>query len=120
MDKWIWTLAAAACVLVATTGVAQAQDDEAEEAAAPQPKFELSMGQGIAIGAASLGAGLAAIGGGYAISRIGARCIDSMARQPEAAGAMFGPMVVTAAMVEGGMFFAMVVCLLVVLRMTAM
>lgn len=116
MDRrtWIWVLAAG--VLFAAGGVAHAQTD----ATGQEPGRTLTTGEAIAIGAASIGAGLAAIGGGYSISRIGARCIDSMARQPEAAGAMFGPMVVTAAMVEGGMFFAMVVCLLVVLRMTAL
>ncbi len=75
----------------------------------------MSLGKGIAIGLACVGAGIAAIGGGFAVARIGGNCIESMARQPEAAGAMFAPMIVTAAMVEGGMLFAIVVCLLGVL-----
>lgn len=65
---------------------------------------------------ACLGAGLAAGLGGMAIARIGGNSIDAIARQPEASGAMFAPMVVTAAMIEGGMLFAMVVCLLGVLK----
>jgi F-type H+-transporting ATPase subunit c len=65
--------------------------------------------------AKALGAAGAAIGGGFGIARIGSRCVDAIARQPEAAGSMFAPMIVTAAMVEGGMLFAMVVCLLGVL-----
>ena len=83
-----------------------------EKPAAEKPAKQFSLAQGLAIAGACFGAGMAAIGGGWAISRIGGQCIDSMARQPEAAGAMFAPMIVTAAMVEGGMLFAIVVCLL--------
>jgi F0F1-type ATP synthase membrane subunit c/vacuolar-type H+-ATPase subunit K len=39
-----------------------------------------------------------------------------MARQPEAAGSMFAPMIVTAAMIEGAMLFAIVVSLMIVIR----
>ena len=74
-------------------------------------------GRGIAIVGACFGAGMCAIGGGYAIARIGSKCIESIARQPEAAGTMFAPMIVSAAMVEGGMLFAIVVCLLGVLAL---
>jgi F-type H+-transporting ATPase subunit c len=73
-------------------------------------------GVGLAIGGACFGAGVAAVGGGLAVSRIGGNCIEAMARQPEAAGAMFTPMIVTAAMVEGGMLFAMVICLMAILQ----
>lgn len=76
---------------------------------------EFSVAKAIAIVGSCLGAGLCAIGGGYGIARIGSTCIESMARQPEAGGTMFAPMVVSAAMIEGGMLFAIVVCLLGVL-----
>ncbi|MFP4356734.1 MAG: ATP synthase F0 subunit C [Phycisphaerae bacterium] len=46
------------------------------------------------------------------MSRIGGRCIESIGRQPEAGGSMFAPMVITAAMVEGATFFAILVCLI--------
>ena len=74
-----------------------------------------TMAKALGIVGACLGAAGAAIGGGFGIARIGSRCVDAIARQPEAAGSMFAPMIVTAAMVEGGMLFAMVVCLLGVL-----
>lgn len=74
------------------------------------------LAKGIAIVGVCLGAGICAVGGGYGIARIGSACIESIARQPEAGGAMFAPMVVAAAMVEGGMLFAIVVCLLGVLK----
>ncbi|HAU37016.1 MAG TPA: F0F1 ATP synthase subunit C [Phycisphaerales bacterium] len=73
------------------------------------------MGKALGIVGACLGAGLCSVGGGLGIARIGGNCIESIARQPEAAGPMFAPMIVTAAMVEGGMLFAIVVCLLGVL-----
>ena len=69
----------------------------------------------IAVVAACLGAAIAAAGGGYGVSRIGSACIESIARQPEAARDMFAPMVVAAGMVEVGMLFAIVVCLLGIL-----
>ena len=83
-----------------------------------EPAAEFSIARSIAvIGAtqAAAQAALAAIGGGYCLSRVGLACIDSMARQPEAAGSMFAPMFITAAMVEGGMLFAIVVCMLAIL-----
>ena len=74
-----------------------------------------SWARAVAIVGACFGAGLCALGGGYGIARIGSACIESIARQPEAGGAMFAPMVIAAAMVEGGMLFAIIVCLLGVL-----
>ena len=78
-------------------------------------KAPMSMGRTIATVGACLGAGLCVVGGGLAIAKVGAACIESIARQPEAGGTMFAPMVVAAAMIEGGMLFAILVCLLAVL-----
>ncbi len=61
---------------------------------------------------ACLGAAIAAAGGGLGVGKIGSSCIESIARQPEAARDMFAPMVVAAGMVEVGMLFAIVVCLM--------
>jgi F-type H+-transporting ATPase subunit c len=72
--------------------------------------------QAVAVVGGCIGAAICTIGGGYAISRIGGKCIEAIARQPEAAGSMFAPMIVSAAMVEGGMLFAIVVCLIGVLK----
>jgi len=107
-------------VLGMVCGPVMAEDAETqpagEQEAGQDDKVEkFSAGRGIAIVGACFGAGLCAIGGGYAIARIGSKCIESIARQPEAAGTMFAPMIVSAAMVEGGMLFAIVVCLLGVL-----
>ena len=59
-------------------------------------------------GLSLLGAGLVIIGAGSGIGRIGQSTVESIARQPEAAGAMFTPMIITAAMIEGAAFFAII------------
>lgn len=68
-----------------------------------------------AAGYAGLGAGVAAIGSGLGIGKIGASALESMARQPESTGDIRANMIVAAALVEGVALFAVIVCLLVVL-----
>lgn len=63
---------------------------------------------------AGVGAGLAAIGAGLGIGRIGGSALESMARQPEISGDLRSSMIVAAALVEGAAFFAIVVCLLII------
>lgn len=67
-----------------------------------------------AIGAGSmggpLGAGLAAIGAGIGIGRIGGSAMDAIARQPEAVGDIRSTMIIAAALVEGACLFAIVIC----------
>jgi F-type H+-transporting ATPase subunit c len=50
---------------------------------------------------AVIGAGLAAIGAGIGIGRIGGAALESMARQPEMKGDLVSNMFVAAALVEG-------------------
>ncbi|MCB0794625.1 MAG: ATP synthase F0 subunit C [Flavobacteriales bacterium] len=71
---------------------------------------------GVGYGIAALGAGLAALGAGVGIGRIGGDAVQAMARQPEAMNDLRANMILTAALVEGAAFFAMVVGLLVVLK----
>ena len=56
-----------------------------------------------------IGAGLAVIGGGLGIGRIGGSAVDAMARQPEMAGQISTAMLITAAMIEVGFLFAVVI-----------
>ncbi|HEX7412200.1 MAG TPA: ATP synthase F0 subunit C [Bacteroidales bacterium] len=65
---------------------------------------------------AGIGAGIAAIGAGIGIGQIGKGALESIARQPESVGDIRSNMIVIAALVEGAAFFAIVVCLLIVLR----
>jgi F-type H+-transporting ATPase subunit c len=71
---------------------------------------------GVGYGIAALGAGLAAVGAGLGIGRIGGSALESIARQPESVGDIRANMILTAALVEGAAFFAMVVGLLVVFK----
>ncbi|MGP1272827.1 MAG: ATP synthase F0 subunit C [Phycisphaerales bacterium] len=66
-------------------------------------------------GFAAIGAGLAVIGGGLGIGLIGKSALESIARQPEAAGPIGTNMILTAALVEGATLFAVVVGLLAAL-----
>ena len=62
---------------------------------------------------AAIGAGLAAIGAGMGIGKIGGSAMESIARQPESTGDIRANMIVAAALIEGAVFFAIVVCLLI-------
>jgi len=64
----------------------------------------------------AIGAGLAIIGGAAGIGRIGGSAVESMARQPAAAGQISTAMIITAAMIEGATLFAVVVGMLAVLK----
>jgi F-type H+-transporting ATPase subunit c len=64
----------------------------------------------------AIGAGLAIIGGGAGIGRIGGSAVESMARQPAAAGQISTAMIITAAMIEGATLFAVVVGMMAVLK----
>ena len=64
---------------------------------------------------AGIGAGVAVIGAGIGIGQIGGRAMDAIARQPEAVGDIRSNMIVAAALVEGVAFFAVVICLLIIL-----
>lgn len=63
---------------------------------------------------AALGAGIASIGAGIGIGNIGRGALESMARQPESTSDIRTNMIIAAALVEGVAFFALVICLLVV------
>ncbi|MCF6184716.1 MAG: ATP synthase F0 subunit C [Bacteroidales bacterium] len=64
---------------------------------------------------AGIGAGIAVIGAGIGIGQIGGSAMGAIARQPEAIGDIRSNMIVTAALVEGVAFFAIVICLLIIL-----
>ena len=60
----------------------------------------------------AIGAGLVIMGGAAGIGRIGGSAVESMARQPEAAGQISTAMIITAALIEGATLFAIIVCLM--------
>jgi F-type H+-transporting ATPase subunit c len=108
-------LAGLLLLAVSTTAWAAEMSPVEEQAKVAKQYSQLTVGQGLAILGACIGAGFAAIGGGIGIGRVGGSMLDAIARQPEASGTLFSPMIITAAMIEGGMLFAIVICLLGVL-----
>ncbi|MEZ4996209.1 MAG: ATP synthase F0 subunit C [Bacteroidales bacterium] len=61
---------------------------------------------------AALGAGLAVIGAGLGIGRIGGSAMDAIARQPEAYSKIQLAMIISAALIEGAALFAIVVAMI--------
>ncbi|MBP5372295.1 MAG: ATP synthase F0 subunit C [Bacteroidales bacterium] len=62
--------------------------------------------------AAGIGAGLAVIGAGIGIGKIGGSAMEAIARQPEAYSKIQTAMLIAAALVEGVALFAVVVALI--------
>lgn len=69
-------------------------------------------GASIAKAAIAIGASLVVIGAGHAIGRIGESALKSIARQPEASGDIRTNMIVSAALIEGVAFFALILCII--------
>ncbi|HZJ74380.1 MAG TPA: ATP synthase F0 subunit C [Perlabentimonas sp.] len=65
--------------------------------------------------AAVVGSAAIVFGASWGIAKIASTALESMARQPEAAGDIRSSMVVAAALIEGVSFFAVIVCALVIL-----
>ena len=61
---------------------------------------------------AAIGAGLAVIGAGLGIGRIGGQAMDAIARQPEAGAKIQTAMIISAALIEGAALFAIVVAMM--------
>lgn len=72
-----------------------------------------SLGDGLMYAGKAIGGGLAAglavLGGGPGIGRVGGSAVEAMARQPEASGTIGTNMLIAAALIEGATLFAVVV-----------
>ena len=62
---------------------------------------------------AAFGASIVVVGASFGIGKIGSSALEAIARQPEAAGDIRSSMVVSAALIEGVAFFAIIICALV-------
>lgn len=60
----------------------------------------------------AIGAGLAVLGAGLGIGKIGGSAMDAIARQPEAASKIQTAMIIAAALIEGAALFGVVVGML--------
>ena len=97
MIKWIKITALVfALMLVATPLMAQEN---------PNQRSMIYLG-------GAFGAGLVILGAAYGIGNIGAKAVESMARQPEVAGSIQTAMLISAALIEGATFFALIICML--------
>lgn len=85
----------------------------AQEGTPPADGEAVTADSGMTIFAGTaVGVGLVLIGAGYGISRIGSCAVESMARQPEVAGAIQTAMIISAALIEGAAFFGLIVCMM--------
>lgn len=90
-------------VALLTASPAMAQTPAAGAAAPMNSVMGLGFGKG-------LGTGLVLIGAAWGFGRIGGAALESMARQPEKAGAIQTAMIIIGALLEGATFFALIVC----------
>ncbi len=70
-------------------------------------------GEYLAKMSAGLGAALTVLGAAFGIGRIGSSAMEAIARQPESAKDIQSNMIVSAALIEGVAFFALVVAFLI-------
>jgi len=61
---------------------------------------------------AAIGAGIAVLGAGLGIGRIGGSAMDAIARQPEAHSKIQSTMIIAAALIEGVALFGVVVAMI--------
>lgn len=72
----------------------------------------ISNGEGLQTLGKAVGAGIAVVGAGLGIGRIGGNMTESMARQPEIAGQIQTAALILAALIEGAALFGLVIALL--------
>ena len=107
------TMLCLALLFVATPAFAQPSEAQEELTAADRAANERAATPGgrMNLGAA-VGAGLVILGAGFGIGRIGGQAVEGMSRQPEAAANIQTAMIISAALIEGATFFALIVCML--------
>ena len=79
---------------------------QAEPAAA---QWVLIGSAGLAVLGLAIGFGLTIMGAAKGIGNIGSSAVESIARQPEAGGRIFTSMLLSAALIEGFTFFALLI-----------
>jgi len=106
-------LALAGLLVLASPALGQDADQgtaEEEEAGG----WVLFPTKSVALLSATIGAALVIMAGAGGISRIGGNAVESMARQPEAAGTINTAMLIAAAMIEGATLFGVLGCFLAI------
>jgi F-type H+-transporting ATPase subunit c len=107
--KW-FSLLSLVLMVTLTANIAFAQPEGGDAGDGAKAAASAKVGP-MNLGAAT-GAGLVILGAGLGISRIGAAAVESMSRQPEVASQIQTAMIISAALIEGATFFALIVCML--------
>jgi len=117
--KEFTTITALGIVWLALAGPVGAAEKQAEGAEAKPAAAESAAAAPAKPGSGTLiflgtafPAGLVILGAAYSIAKIGSAAVESMARQPEVATNINTAMIISAALIEGVTFFALIVCLL--------
>ena len=76
------------------------------------PTFAQDSSRALIEFSASIAAGVTILGAGLGIGRIGSAAVESMARQPENSANIQPAMIISAALIEGATFFALIVCII--------
>ncbi len=71
---------------------------------------------GLAYLAAGIGAALTVIGAALGIGKLAAATMEASGRQPEVAGQVRTSMLISAALIEGATFFALVICIILAVK----
>ncbi|MBQ4063808.1 MAG: ATP synthase F0 subunit C [Bacteroidaceae bacterium] len=77
--------------------------------------LQAALGVSLSKSVAAIAASVVVIGAALGISRIASTALESIARQPEAAGDIRSSMILAAALIEGVAMFAILVSILVIL-----
>ncbi|MBN1397145.1 MAG: ATP synthase F0 subunit C [Bacteroidetes bacterium] len=70
----------------------------------------------IAYLASGFGAALVIIGASFGIGKIAAATMEASGRQPEVAAQLRTAMIISAALIEGVTFFALVICIILAIK----
>ncbi|WP_259082674.1 ATP synthase F0 subunit C [Candidatus Karelsulcia muelleri] len=71
---------------------------------------------GLYVGLSAIGAGIAVLGAGLGIGKIGSSALEAIARQPSVSNQIQTAMIISAALLEGASLFGIVTVLLAVLK----
>jgi F-type H+-transporting ATPase subunit c len=112
--KFALLLIAAGFVLMLAAVVPVHAQAERATGAAPAAAGGITTDGARKLGGA-IGAGIAVIGCGLGIGRVGGSAVEAIARQPEAVGPIGTNMIIAAALIEGVALFALIIAIIATL-----
>lgn len=109
MKTFLLIGAVAFVTLLGASSSVMAQPEDGATAKAAESSWFFPSGEDTKKFGIAIGMGLMVIGAAKGISNIGANAVQSIARQPEAGGQVFTAMLLSAALIEGFTFFALLI-----------